>query len=531
VKKCFSFSLMLLALGMIASCGPDATKAVGDAKSALERARQVEAPVYSTDEFNSASSLYDMASQFLEGKKNDDAYKKAVESKDQSEKSYTNAVVRRADAVYKKDTDLLAQANSQFADKIVPDRIKDARTDYDALTRIYQAKDLDGTYTNGTNLVKKLTDIVDFTSREIERVKGVIATVQDHADTASKNPDVVQYASDDLKRANGLLDDARSMLAKGDLDLATNKAAEADSAVTDLLGKADAEKSKDAVAAVREKYENASKQDIIVKYAADDLAKALPLIDDARQALDKGDWALARDKARDASLMIDAALAKAEDAFQKAQAAQQTNTIDLDRQREIEAQKKKAFEYIEEAKKRLEELRNRKKTGFLEPLHQEYAYVLPGMFHLSDNAGRDSGDTNNQAVATNSVTTNTPAIVTNASTNLVPVLPGEENEAMVEKYIRMAEDSYASEEYLDAIDYAREAIRLADVLLAEQEFKTYTVQLRPEDRDCLWKIAGYMYDKRYWLWPLIWRANKFQIQDPDLIYPGQEFKVPPFADK
>ena len=95
----------------------------------------------------------------------------------------------------------------------------------------------------------------------------------------------------------------------------------------------------------------------------------------------------------------------------------------------------------------------------------------------------------------------------------------------------MAEEAYQKEEYLDAQAYARRAIQLADQLLAEQVDKTYTVILDPADRDCLWKISGKMYDNRTWMWPIIWRANKFQIVDPDLIYPDQVLKIPPALDK
>jgi len=57
--------------------------------------------------------------------------------------------------------------------------------------------------------------------------------------------------------------------------------------------------------------------------------------------------------------------------------------------------------------------------------------------------------------------------------------------------------------------------------------KTYTVRLIPERRDCLWRIAEYKFiygDP--WKWPIIYKANKDQIKDPDLIYPGQVFDIP-----
>jgi nucleoid-associated protein YgaU len=45
--------------------------------------------------------------------------------------------------------------------------------------------------------------------------------------------------------------------------------------------------------------------------------------------------------------------------------------------------------------------------------------------------------------------------------------------------------------------------------------------------ECLWYIAGYeqIYGNPL-KWPLIYKANKDKIKDPDLIYPGQVLVIP-----
>ncbi len=45
--------------------------------------------------------------------------------------------------------------------------------------------------------------------------------------------------------------------------------------------------------------------------------------------------------------------------------------------------------------------------------------------------------------------------------------------------------------------------------------------------ECLWKIAGYedVYGDPF-QWPLIYDANRDQIKNPDLIYPGQVLTIP-----
>jgi nucleoid-associated protein YgaU len=56
--------------------------------------------------------------------------------------------------------------------------------------------------------------------------------------------------------------------------------------------------------------------------------------------------------------------------------------------------------------------------------------------------------------------------------------------------------------------------------------KTYIVQWKKKDTDCLWKISKKVYnDSSYW--PAIYIANKDQIKNPDLIFPGQKLVIPP----
>jgi LysM repeat protein len=58
----------------------------------------------------------------------------------------------------------------------------------------------------------------------------------------------------------------------------------------------------------------------------------------------------------------------------------------------------------------------------------------------------------------------------------------------------------------------------------------YTVQWRKKNTDCLWRIAQKVYkDAAYW--PAIYIANRDQIKDPDLIFPGQKFVIPPKPQK
>jgi|GEM_PF-776461 len=122
-----------------------------------------------------------------------------------------------------------------------------------------------------------------------------------------------------------------------------------------------------------------------------------------------------------------------------------------------------------------------------------------------------------------------------------------------------------AQKYTDSVEHSKEAMRLAQLVkdqvpallvLIKQDkqpkqgpvvsstteptkdtvtpsemaegWKNYTVRLIPERRDCLWRIAEYkdIYGDPF-KWTRIYKANKGQIKNPDLIYPGQVFDIPP----
>lgn len=95
---------------------------------------------------------------------------------------------------------------------------------------------------------------------------------------------------------------------------------------------------------------------------------------------------------------------------------------------------------------------------------------------------------------------------------------------LIENYYSNAQSAYKDANYINATDLAREGLRLSELYLSGQTLTMHRVI----KGDTLWDISGKIYkNRRYWLWPNIWRANKLIIKDPDLIYPGQNFRIPP----
>ena len=67
-----------------------------------------------------------------------------------------------------------------------------------------------------------------------------------------------------------------------------------------------------------------------------------------------------------------------------------------------------------------------------------------------------------------------------------------------------------------------------DNWVEEQKEKSYTVV----KGDCLWRIAAKqdIYSNGH-AWPVIYKANRDQIKNPDLIYPKQSFKIPNLTEE
>lgn len=98
-----------------------------------------------------------------------------------------------------------------------------------------------------------------------------------------------------------------------------------------------------------------------------------------------------------------------------------------------------------------------------------------------------------------------------------------------------ASNLFTAGDYQGSLDQSNAAIDLlSDVRRTAKQTKElpakYVVRLIPENRDCLWKIAGYPYiygDPT--LWPLLYQANKQSFPDPEnphLIVPGMILDIP-----
>ncbi len=146
---------------------------------------------------------------------------------------------------------------------------------------------------------------------------------------------------------------------------------------------------------------------------------------------------------------------------------------------------------------------------------------------LAYNQAMDANEA--QAARVNELTARRDAIAANA--NAVDSKKWAESVATMDAHIASAQEAYDmcdTEKAALELDAVSAILDLWEDVIAEASAKgmksgesyMYTVK----KGDNLWEIAGVEY-KNPFMWPVIYWANKQNIEDPDLIFPGQNFEI------
>lgn len=462
---------LLLGIAFVASCSKVPTEELENAKTALERAQSVEAAVWSETEYYTAEEAYISATNNVAKKAYADAKANALLTITNANLAYDIAVEKRATDIYEKVEFLYESALTYFADKLMPEEWATADADFAALTEVYIVPDYLQAYELGNPLYDTLSEIVSYAKEQFEKAKNAITDAQDQ-------------------------------------------------------------------------YDRAANMDIVIKYTLEDLEAAEPLIEEARTLYEAGELEAAVEKANEALGIIDSAISEAERLYQEelAQKQAEVEKLNLKKIQEKETLKKQAEEALKNFEKDLQDLEEELEEyglGFngISPF-TEYASIAAQTFlkvgadaARSNTGGTVTVDLTDETLSDDDVAVEGMVSITSDYESYQNIKDEDVTLELVRTLFKLAEEAYEDEEYIMTVEYYTLGKHYMDILKSRVSETTYTVVLNVEDRDCLWKIAGRFYDSRYWMWPLIWRANKYLIEDPDLIYPGQEFSIPPSLDK
>ncbi|MBN1498916.1 MAG: DUF4398 domain-containing protein [Spirochaetes bacterium] len=516
---------------VLSSCQFDAPiRELADAKAAITNAVRYGAETYAPDELEKAKNLIMESHTSVKDEKKDEAVKLAVEAKVSADAAYTKSLPLITEAAIRNTEALISEAADANAEEYAADPLKNANDRLLESKNHFAASDFLQAYSKADEaaesaLLAKTGSLEKITDLEI-RLETVNTEIKRITDNNGE-----KYASEDLKNAGSASDEAGKLLEAEKLKAALPLIMEAEAAI--------------------DKAGNKEKE-----YAA--VMKTADSINNAKEILKQAENALADEYAPEEYLAATELLRKAENEFDAGNSGQSEQYSAASNQKAVEAWNI-ALQGKPEFQKQIDDVKNRYKFleendgNTLAPDEMKSASVniAAADKYLSGNNLKDCRtalrDAENDLATVESKNIRLSSMQKiNSAKKEYSALDTADNRLKYKKdldsassWISKAESSHSSENYNDAELAANNALLQIDQIKISisqnrpAEYMSgniYTVKYNPKDRDCLWKIAARVY-KRADLWPLIYAANRDKIKDPDLIFPGQKFTIPPVPEK
>lgn len=445
-----------------------------DARAAIQSARDVDAEKHSPDELAKAESLLQQAHSELANEKADDAKASALLAIDSAKNSENRSLPLFAQDKLSAADEKYNEAEKLFAEKFSPEKFasagqvnNEAKSAYDAGEYRKSA----GLAVEAETLAREACDDSLENSSSLDR--GLSEAGSRHL--GLKNDAMAGAAEAELKAAASALTMAIDARDSRDFRTAYSELDKTNTAL-DLAEKAIKKKKLSAeIAALRTTLDDIKGKKHSEEVAAD--------LDNAMIELNGAETALEQDNIADAESRINTAKSLIEGTDNK-------------------LRKNYADEAIANAEKMLAAAREKDSAGkYGERLDSAEALI-------KDGKDLSSAENYNDAISR----------ADEAETIIAAVMNSIETDSAVS-------DVAVSDGTADTTDTTA-----ADRGTQETKSEFYTVQWRKKDTDCLWRISQKVYNDAS-LWPLIYVANREQIKNPDLIFPGQKFKIPAKPDK
>lgn len=483
--------LLSLALTFLMSCLLEVPmKEMVNAKTAIDSARGVDAEKYSPDELNRAEQLLMNSHDLLAGKKESEAKKAADDSLAAAIEAEKKALPQYADAHMKVAADEYAEADKVYAEKFSPENFAKAGELNNSAKAAYDG----GEYRKAAALADEAQIAAsaarDESVKNSSMIEGQI-TALDRKIAELKKDKFSKDAESNLRNASVSTANARSELAnknfKPSLDEIKKAETEIDAAALIIKKKgmsASIEKLRGDVSTIRK---TAVSPDV-----KNDLDRALLALNSAESSMEQNYLDDAAMKIKEAENLISGADAKQKEGTALAALARAEKL--LGEANEKDAEKKHA-----------------------DRLGKAGALITNGKASVKNRQYNEGISNAEEAESIIAAVLNSIEAEINEAKLKASVAEGKEEPAKEEEKPAVTEETAKAEEK------AKEEPQ-------KPEGKYYTVQWRKKNTDCLWRISQKVYkDAAYW--PAIFIANRDQIKDPDLIFPGQKFIIPPKPEK
>jgi hypothetical protein len=474
--------LVSLALIFTVSCQLDVPmKEMVTAKTSIESAKAVDAEKYSPEELKKAEELLLQSHALLSEKKDKEAKKAAEDSitaalaaENKALPSYADAHIEAAEAEYQ-------EADKAFAERFSPEKFAKAGTLTTEAKQNFENRDFRKSADLADQALAMSVEAKNEALMNSSVIQNQINTLETKYNNLKKDK-FSSSANENLTKAGTALTAARTGLANKDFKstMAEIRNAEIELDAANLII------TKKGMYAKIEKLRgdlNSSAKEAASGDVKSDLDKALLALNAAETSLEQNYIEDADMRIKEAETLIGGANAKMKE--------------------------KNALAAIAKAEKLLAQAREKDSAN----AHSENL----------GKAGKliDNGRTSIKNKKYNEGISNAEE----AETLIAAVLNSLSSEAAEAKLKASADEQ---KEEVSKEDSSTEKTEITEEV--KPAGNVYTVQWRKKNTDCLWRIAQKVYkDAAYW--PAIYIANRDQIKDPDLIFPGQKFVIPPKPQK
>jgi nucleoid-associated protein YgaU len=445
-----------------------------DAKMAIEEGHKYKADKYSPDELKQAETALFKSNELLKDEKADDAKKSAIEAQELAQKALDKTLpLYSADMLESADKTVL-EAEKLFAERFSPENFSSAKENLSLAREEHGKPD----YKKSIELSSSALAFADMAKadslKNSDEIKNEIDSLRTKLAALKESP-ISDSAGDEIREADDEISKADDNMAENNLRgtvAATDAARENITAAERII---EANTIYGEISRLRKEINSAitaEKNDAI----RNDLDKASLALNRAETLIEEPDFPAARTAVAEAEKLLAGSKIKAKEIL-------------------LQDRINNAREELKTAENMDKEFAHEKNLAIAGSLLNESETELKAARYDKSEDALDEAETMIAAIK-NSIE-----------------IAAKEKENQVET---AAEEKKESEETVEK--------------KTEPEENIYVVQWRKKDTDCLWRISLKVYNDASF-WPAIYIANKDQIKDPDLIFPGQKFKIPPKPEK
>jgi nucleoid-associated protein YgaU len=470
MKKRYIYKLLITIPFMIfLSCQLDVP--IGEmvsARAAINRAYEVRADRYAPDLLKKAEQYLYQSHEACKNEKTDQGKELALSSKKDADAAIEKALPLLAADSLKEAGKSLAEADRLYAEKYAADDFSKARELLQKAEELNTTKDFWASHLKSLESIISSNKAIDTSGQQIASLSSKAASLKAEAD-GLKNGETDQTILNDLALTDELIKAAEGDIRNRDIKPAVQRLSDAEAKLSSVKTAREKNELLKRVALLRNDTETLKKERG-GDFAGETLQSITAALNEADALLARGDLKTAGSKADEAEDKLAAAREKIQEglAAEKLASAEKlrASIAARDPQNRFQKELDSASAKISESKTLLEQ--------------KSYSASMAKSSEVEADL--------------NALSINIEKTYAVKEETVTPVAPEEKT----------------------AIDKPEEK-KTAE--------RIYVVEYHKKNTDCLWRISEKVY-KNPRLWPRIYMANKDQIKDPDLIFPGQRFVIP-----